>query len=283
METIDTLFDHVRMARAYLSEGRFDEAERLYLLALSVSEEFYGPTSAEVLTHLENLADFYLARAKHVEALPLLERLYGMYMGLRQEATLSQHASRLLETIEKLSTVQEKLGQGDQVEKLYLSALRAAEKDFGADDETTLEVLAKLGDFYMRTGVYVAARAVFEELLEVKFSKHGADCAALSTVLSALAEVYGKLHLYYDRIAVLERQVAITEALHAGAGVALASQLTRLGEALSVASRQYQCKEFAERAELTFCRALSIYERFNGANTPTVQALRTRINTLAAK
>ncbi|HND65301.1 MAG TPA: tetratricopeptide repeat protein, partial [Candidatus Obscuribacter sp.] len=38
----ENLFDHALMARAYLSEGRFDEAERLYKLALDVSQDFYG-------------------------------------------------------------------------------------------------------------------------------------------------------------------------------------------------------------------------------------------------
>lgn len=50
--------DHALMAKAYLSEGRFDEAERLYVLALKVSEEVYGSTHVEVIPHLENSLAF---------------------------------------------------------------------------------------------------------------------------------------------------------------------------------------------------------------------------------
>ena len=81
--TSEPLFDHALRAKAYLSEGRFDEAERLYVLALKVSEEVYGSTHVEVIPHLENLTSFYLNRAKYEEARPHLERLYGMLVDTR--------------------------------------------------------------------------------------------------------------------------------------------------------------------------------------------------------
>ncbi len=277
----ENLFDHALMARAYLSEGRFDEAERLYKLALDVSQDFYGASHGEVAPHLENLSSFYVGRARYQQARPYLERLYALRLSQRSFGS-DRYFQPLLATVEQLSLVLEHLCESEQAEKLYLATLRAAEKDFGSDSEHTLSVLGKLGEYYSRTGVYVAARAVFEELLDILSHKHGANSLELSAVLSQLSEVYGRLALYYDRIAVLERQVEITECVHNGTGVALASQLVRLGEALSVAAKHYQCKEFAERAHLIYCRALSIYERFNGANTPTIQGLRAKLIKLAA-
>lgn len=272
--TSEPLFDHALMAKAYLSEGRFDEAERLYVLALKVSEEVYGSTHVEVIPHLENLTSFYLNRAKYEEARPHLERLYGMLVDTRHSQV---NPEAVVTVVENLALVLEKLSLSDRCEKLYLNLLRTNERDFGGTHNHTLDALGRLGDYYARTGVYVAARAVFEELLEVKGELLGNNSIELSLVLSSLADVYGKLGLSYDRVRTLERQVEITDTAHGGTGVTLAAQLVRLADALSAVCKQYQSVEFGERAELTYCRALSIYEKSSGANTPTVQGLRAKL------
>ncbi len=161
----EPLFDHAVMAKAYLSEGRFDEAERLYVLALKVSEEIYGATHVEVIAHLENLTSFYLNRAKYEEARPHLERLYGMQIDTKYNQT---NPVALITVVENLALVLEKLSLSDRCEKLYLNLLRTSERDFGGEHAHTLDALGRLGDYYARTGVFVAARAVFEELLEIK-------------------------------------------------------------------------------------------------------------------
>src|SRR5439155_14372271 len=68
----------------YYDQGRYGEAEPLYLRALDLRERFLGPEHPDVAATLNNLAELYRARARHAKAEPLYlralairEKVYG--------------------------------------------------------------------------------------------------------------------------------------------------------------------------------------------------------------
>ncbi len=272
--------DYFKMAMEYLTQGRFDDAEELYRMALNVSETAMGSANPAIIGHLEELANFYVGRAKFEAAEPYLKRIYALRISSDQNQ-LSDYFD-LADTVEKLSTVFERTGRSSEGEKLFLALLRSQEKLKGGLDETTLDVLNRLGAFYLRTGVYAAARAVFEELLDIQ-SATTAVSAEVAAVLANLSVVYGKLELHMEQIAVLERQVDVLDTIHGGSGLSLAAALTRLADVLSGAVRVTGCSDILEKAELIYRRALTIYEKHYGPSTATVEGLRLRLKSLARK
>jgi len=270
--------DYFKMAMEYLTQGRFDDAEELYRMALNVSETAMGVANPAIIGHLEELSSFYVSRAKFEEAEPYLKRIYALRINSAQEQ-LSDYFD-LADTVDKLSTVFERTGRSSEGEKLFLALLRSQEKLKGGYHQTTLDVFNRLGSFYLRTGVYVAARAVFEELLDIRNDSNGVS-AEVAAVLSNLSVVYGKLELHMEQIAVLERQVDVLDTIHGGCGLSLAAALTRLADVLSGAVRVTGCSDILEKAELIYRRALTIYEKHYGPSTPTVESLRLRLKNLA--
>lgn len=278
---VEQALGHAMMARLYLNQGRLNEAEQLYLLALKQQESFFGANHPEVMPFLSDLACFYVNCARYLDARFYLERLFAMKLQMKGYLSSADNLWQLFDVVEMLFTVLTKLGLASEGEKVYLAVFRALEKEHGTNHKDTLCALELLGGYYMRTGVYVAARAVLEELLEKRTRLLGGDSLELSSTLSKLAQVYDKLHLTYDQVAVLEHQVQLIDIAHGGVGLSLASQLVRLGEALSQASATYQCHDFAERARLIFCRALSLYEKCGEVNSNVVQNLRLKIKNIA--
>ncbi|MDP3510538.1 MAG: tetratricopeptide repeat protein [Candidatus Melainabacteria bacterium] len=272
--------DYFKMAMEYLTQGRFDDAEQLYRMALNVSETAMGMDNPAIIGHLEELSNFYMNRAKFVEAEPYLKRIYALRINGCQSD--DGYFEGLADTVDKLANVFERTGRSGEAEKLYLNLLRSQEKQKGGQDQTTLDALGRLGNFYQRTGVYAAARAVFEELLEIQVIVSGVNSSEVGAVLSSLSVVYGKLELYMEQIAVLERQVQVLDTIHGGCGLSLASALSRLADVLSGAVRLTGCKDLLERAELVYRRALSIYEKHYGPSTATVENLRLRLKKLSS-
>jgi tetratricopeptide (TPR) repeat protein len=271
MESLKQLdFDHAALARTYISEGRLEEAEKLYQTALAVAEQVHGAQSQEAIPPLTNLANFYFERADFAKARVYLERLFNLLS--------AQDWLAYARTGGQLASCLEWCAENDQAEKVLLATIRSAEKGLGCEHEVTQTLLLELGNHYVRVGVYVAARAVFEELVEL-FTSLCAESVALIDVYAKLADVYDKMSLYEDRIAILEKQLALQEKSEQRA-ISLASTLVSLGDAYGAAASYFRDRAMAQKALQSFERALSIYE--SQGNLPSAQILKQRMQRLTA-
>ena len=70
----------------YESQGKYGEAEPLYLEALAIDRESLPPNHPQLATHLNNLAGLYRVQGKYWEAEPLyLEAVEILWESLREE------------------------------------------------------------------------------------------------------------------------------------------------------------------------------------------------------
>ena len=69
------------LAELYESQGRYAEAEPLYLRALAIREKQLGADHAETGTSLNNLGGLYRTQGRHEEAEPLYRRAVGIFVG----------------------------------------------------------------------------------------------------------------------------------------------------------------------------------------------------------
>lgn len=279
--------EYSRLAQVYSNQGRLEEAEQLYKMALNVAETAMGTSHSGILQHLDDLANYYSNRAKFTEAEPYLKRAYALRLSQFAQSAESQCNGDvyldLADNVEKLSQVFERTGRKADGEKVFLTLLNGQAKHLGPEHPQTLDALERLGKFYGRINAQAAARIAFERLHELTVKVYGPLTAELGPVYSHLSIVYGKLDLYLEQIKMLEKQVQLVDTVHGGTGLPLAAALTRLADALAHAVRQgvkEDCTVLIEQAELTYIRALSLYEKHYGPKTSTVENLRARLKKL---
>ena len=70
------------LALLYNSQGQYAKAEPLYKRALAIWEKALGPEHPAVAFTLENLGELYLKVGKENEAVPLLNRVRKIRLGL---------------------------------------------------------------------------------------------------------------------------------------------------------------------------------------------------------
>lgn len=289
VETLRALpIEYSRLAQVYSNQGRFDDAEQLYKMALSVAETAVGTAHVGILSHLDDLAGYYSNRAKFIEAEPYLKRAYALRLSLLVESAESQGNAdvyyALADNVEKLSRVFESTARKGDGEKVFLTLLNGQAKQLGPKHPQTLDALERLGKFYCRVNNQSAARIAFERLHELALEVYGSASPQLGPVYSHLSIVYGKLDMHLEQIKMLERQVQLVDTVHGGTGLPLAAALTRLADALANAVRsgvKDDCTALREQAELTYIRALALYEKHYGPRTSTVENLRARLKKLA--
>ena len=74
------LFDKIlvatlnNQAETYKEEGRYADAEPLYMRVLAINEKALGPDHPSVGLALTDLADLYSAQGRHADAEPLYKR-----------------------------------------------------------------------------------------------------------------------------------------------------------------------------------------------------------------
>lgn len=287
VENLRTLpVEYSRLAQVYANQGRFEEAEQLYKMALNVAETAMGVSNSGILKHLDDLGNYYANRAKHIEAEPYLKRAYAVRLSLQPEASARADLDRyidLAENVEKLAQVFERTGRRADGETVFLTLLNGQAKNLGPEHPQTLDALERLGKYYVRITNFSAARIAFERLLEFGRKIWGQTSAEMGPVYSNLSVVYGKLELFREQVEMLEAHALVIETVHGGIGLPLAAALTRLADALSHAVLEGQGigMHYKEQAELTYRRALSLYEKHYGPKTSTVENLRARLHKLS--
>ena len=70
------------LAGLYRSQGRYEEAEPLYLEALDLCKRLLGDNHPSVATSLNNLAELYRSQGRYKEAEPLHLQALDLYKRL---------------------------------------------------------------------------------------------------------------------------------------------------------------------------------------------------------
>jgi tetratricopeptide (TPR) repeat protein len=86
------------LASVYRVEGKFDQAEPLYVETLAILERAMGPEHLAVATALNNLADLYRVQERLAEAEPLYRRALAI-----KEEFLQGHHPSLATTLNNLA------------------------------------------------------------------------------------------------------------------------------------------------------------------------------------
>jgi tetratricopeptide (TPR) repeat protein len=123
------------LASLYESQGKYSEAELLYLDALETGKRLFTSDHPNVATILNNLAFLYKNQGKYSEAEPL----YVDALEMRSRLFTGDHPD-LATSLNNLAGLYKSQGRYSEAEPLYLDALAMSERTLGANHPNTITV-----------------------------------------------------------------------------------------------------------------------------------------------
>ncbi|MCH8241373.1 MAG: serine/threonine protein kinase [Planctomycetes bacterium] len=140
---------HLRglLGRAYVGQGRHDEAETLFREALALRRESLGDDHPDVSLCLDNLGWFLLYQDRLEEAEPILRE----GLEIRRELFGDGHVN-LVTSLENLSLLLRKKGDYAEAESLLLEVWKIRQRVQGANHPDTLKTMNAVIEFYEAWG-----------------------------------------------------------------------------------------------------------------------------------
>ncbi|BCL82285.1 tetratricopeptide repeat protein [Ktedonobacteria bacterium brp13] len=237
-------------------QGKYAEAEPLYLRALAIYEQQLGSDHPNTASSLNNLATLYRTQGKYAEAEPLLKRA----LTIREQQLRSDHPDTAT-NLNNLAGLYYEQGKYAEAEPLYLRALAIREQQLGTDHPDTATSLNNLAALYHAQGKYVEAEPLYLRALAIREQQRGTDHPDTATSLNNLADLYRTQSKYAEAEPLLKRALAIREqqleALHPDTATSL-NNLAAL----------YRTQGKYAEAEPLLKRALAIREQQLGSDHP---------------
>jgi tetratricopeptide (TPR) repeat protein len=175
------------LGRALAGQGRLDEAESMYLQAISITEKALGPEHVDLAPDLTKLAALYAEQGKQADA----ERAYHRAIGIYEKA-LGDHPD-LAQCLHGLGVLYQSQGRNTEAADQFTRSLTMIEKTLGADNINAAAALAGLAQLRVTEEKYLEAEPLFKRALAIMESAREPDAALIAGVLDEYAAVLRRL------------------------------------------------------------------------------------------
>jgi tetratricopeptide (TPR) repeat protein len=173
------------LALLYQSQGRYSEAERLYLEALEIDRRALPENHPSVATHLNNLAGLYKFQGRYSEAEPL----YLQAVEIHRRALPKNHPS-LATSLHNLAGLYKSQGRYSEAEILYLQTVEIDKRSLPEDHPSLATSLNNLALLYQSQGRYSEAEPLYLQSVEIDRRALPQYHPILATHLNNLALLY---------------------------------------------------------------------------------------------
>ncbi len=174
-----------RLARLYLRQGRYSEAEPLFVRSLWIRKTELGDRCTETASSLDNLAELYLSQGRYQEAEPLFAEALDI-----RKAELGDHHLDTATSLNNLAVLYELQGRYDEAEPLHTEALEIRKAELSDRHPDTASSLNNLANLYRSQGYYAEAEPMYLAALEIYKSELGNHHPETATSLNNLAALY---------------------------------------------------------------------------------------------
>ncbi|MBE0660932.1 MAG: CHAT domain-containing protein [Bacteroidales bacterium] len=174
-------------ANELYDEGRYKEAEKLFLKVLELFENQYGREHKETLRPINRLGRTYSQLRENEKALHYLQEAFGIAQKLYGSES-AEAAYRLID----IGHVYSQLYEPDKANKTYNQALKLFKKLFGKVSSKTANVLMNIGSAYQKKGDYLDAERYYLRAFEIfsKVSEPGSE--DFNRIYSNMGYIYRK-------------------------------------------------------------------------------------------
>jgi tetratricopeptide (TPR) repeat protein/CHAT domain-containing protein len=238
----------VRLFLLALLHRRNVEAGPLFIRALTIAENAFGPQHMQVGAILDRLADYYWAHKRYAEAEPLYRRV----LGIREAISGPEHpeVASVLNKLAEVCRMQGKLAHArplqeralairekalgtdhkdvaislnnlalvltaekhfEQAERMFVRTLPIYERTVGSEHLETGKVLENFGDLYQAQGRAREAEPLFVRALAIREKASGQEHGDVASTLNKLAQVHIVLRQDDEAEPLLKRYLAMRE------------------------------------------------------------------------
>ena len=236
------------IANLFRHQGRYAEAEPLYVRALGINEKVLGPEHPDTARSLNNLAELWQSQGRYAEAEPLYRRALAI-----REKTLGPEHPNTAASFNNLAGLWRSQGRYAEAEPPFRRALEIHQKALGPEHPTTAGSLNNLALLYDNQGRYAEAEPLYVRALEIYEKALGAEHPNTAASLNNLAGLYESQGRYAEAEPLYRRALEIKEralgpehpdvAVVAGNLAATLHKLNRHAEAAELEARARAIRE----------------------------------------
>ncbi|MBD1892719.1 tetratricopeptide repeat protein [Coleofasciculus sp. FACHB-SPT9] len=173
------------LAGLYYSQGRYSEAEPLYLQAIEIDKKSLPPDHPEIATSLNNLAELYRSQGRYSEA----ERLFLQAIEIDKKSLPPDYPG-IATHLNNLAELYKSQGRYSEAEPLYLQAIEIDKKSLPPDHPEIAIDLNNLAGLYESQGRYNEAEPLYLQAIEIDKKSLPPDHPGIAIDLNNLALLY---------------------------------------------------------------------------------------------
>ncbi|MEW6493601.1 MAG: tetratricopeptide repeat protein [Cyanobacteriota bacterium] len=158
------------LANLYSEQGKYEQAEPLYVQILELRRRILSETHPYVATSLNNLACCYSDQEKYGEA----EQIYIQALELNKQLLGETHPDVAI-CLNNLAFLYSSQGKYEQAESLYIQALELSKRLLGETHPDVAICLNNLALLYSSQGRYDQAEQLYVQAWEIAQRKLGAN------------------------------------------------------------------------------------------------------------
>ncbi|MGF2040337.1 MAG: tetratricopeptide repeat protein [Nostoc sp. CmiVER01] len=254
----DVATSYNNLASLYESQGRYNEAEPLFIQALALRRQLLGDEHPDVATSLNNLALLYASQGRYSEAEPL----YIQVLALLRQLLGDEHPD-VATSLNNLASLYDSQGRYSEAELLYIQALALRRQLLGDEHPSVATSLNNLALLYASQGrdseaepLYIRALALLRQLL-------GDEHPSVATSLNNLASLYNSQGRYSEAELLYIQALALLRQLLGDEHPDVATSLNNL-------AYFYDSQGRYSEAEPLFIQALALRRQLLGDEHPDV-------------
>lgn len=255
-----------KVAQYLRTRGRYIEAEPLYLQALHIREQIYGPEHVQVACSLNDLAILYWCLGRYEHAEPLYQRALHIWEQSQEPDDLQMGG-----LLNNLGFLYRDQGRYTEAEPHYLRSLQIWEQSLGPDHPDLAHPLSNLAVLYRDLCRYSEAESLALRARQIWEQSLGPAHPLVASALNMLAMLYRDLGRYSEVEPLALQALFIREQSLGSDHPDVAYPLITLAELYRVLGRYSEAEPLA-------LQALSIREQGLGSDHPLVASA---LNTLA--
>ena len=230
---------------AYLwNQGRYAEAEPLYLKAIAIVEKALGLKHPLLATYNNNLALLYKAQGRYEAA----ELLYKKAIAIG-EKTLGEEHPLLATYNNNLALLYKTQGRYEEAEPLYKKAIAIGEKTLGLENPDLATWYNNLASLYRNQGRYEDAEPLYKKAIVIIEKAFGLEHPNLASGYNNLAILYWNQGRYEQAEPLYKKAIAIVEKVLSKDHPGLATYYENYGLFLQETGREEEAKVYLGKAE----------------------------------